>query len=446
MTARSLLRFVLAFGLLSAALLGLLAIAGGTAGWTPVQAPLLLIFLGAGVGAFSIATTRTPLRSMVRHLLPGRPEVRETALMRLAQLLEGSLEPHRLLATMAKIVAQALHARYAGIYLKRLDAEDMVLVTEHQAWRDDAATPQAPSATADPLRDPSGDERGPSPSLALPLVYQSEVVGQLLVVLDEGRRLTAKERSLLVMIARRAGATAQVVRQAQDLVLARERLVLAREEERRRLRRNLHDNIGPTLAALSLKAGSVRSLIEQDPPAAHEQMNELREHIQSVITDIRRVVYDLRPPALDELGILPAIREQASLFSTGGLQVRVDAPVEMPSLPAAVEVAAYRIVMEALTNVARHSQARMCQIHFRLNDQVHIEVVDDGVGLPAQHRAGVGIASIRERVAELGGSCTIESPPEGGTRVVATLPASSRAPEWGGESAAEAALLMDDPG
>jgi signal transduction histidine kinase len=269
-------------------------------------------------------------------------------------------------------------------------------------------------------------------------------VGELLVVLDEGGRLTAKERSLLAMISRRAGVTAQVVRQAQDLVLARERLVLAREEERRRLRRNLHDNIGPTLAALSLKAGAVRNLIEQDPPAAHEQMNELREHIQSVITDIRRVVYDLRPPALDELGIIPAIREQASLFSTGGLQVRVDAPVQMPPLPAAVEVAAYRIVMEALTNVARHSQARLCEIHLRLNDQVHIEVVDDGVGLPDQHRAGVGIASMRERVAELGGSCTIESPAEGGTRVAASLPASSRAPEWGGESADEAALLIDD--
>jgi signal transduction histidine kinase len=442
----SLLRFMLAFGFLSAALLGLLAIAGGLAAVTPLQTPVPLVFLAAGLGAFSIASARTPLRSMVRRLIQGKPAVRETALVRLAQLLEGSLEPHRVLSTMAKVVAQALHARYAAIYLKRLDAEDMVLATEHQAWRDDVEAHRAQLAMGDGPGDPSGTELRSPPSLAFPLLYQSEVVGQMLIVLDEGSHLTAKEHDLLATIARRAGSAAQVVRQEHDLQLARERLVLAREEERRRLRRNLHDNIGPTLAALSLMARSVRNLIEQDPPAAQEQMNELREQILSVITDIRRVVYDLRPPALDELGIIPAIREQASLFSTGGLQVSVDAPVQMPPLPAAVEVAAYRIVMEALTNVARHSHARLCQIHLSMNDQVHIEVVDDGVGFPAKQRAGVGIASMRERVAELGGSCTIESPPEGGTRVTASLPASSRAPGRGGESADAAGLPLDEPG
>jgi signal transduction histidine kinase len=191
----------------------------------------------------------------------------------------------------------------------------------------------------------------------------------------------------------------------------------------------------------------VRNLIEQDPPAAQEQMNELREQIQSVITDIRRVVYDLRPPALDELGIIPAIREQASLFSTGGLRVGVDAPDEMPPLPAAVEVAAYRIVVEALANVGRHAHARLCRIHLSVNDQVHIEVVDDGVGLPARHRAGVGIASMRERVAELGGSLSIDSPAEGGTRVVASLPASSQTPGWDAESiGADTVVRTDDAG
>jgi len=268
MTARSLLRFVLAFGFLSAALLVVLAIAGGLRAAPPLGAPVLVVFLVSGVAAFSIASARTPLRSMVRRLFPGRPAVREAALVRLAQLLEGSLEPHQLLSTMAKVVAQALHARYAGIYLMRLDAEDMVLVTEHQAWRDDAAALRARSGLGDRRGDPPGAELQPSPSLAFPFVYQSEVVGKLLVVLDEGRLLTAKEHNLLEAIARRAGATAQVVRQAHDLVLARERLVLAREEERRRLRRNLHDHIGPTLAALSLKAGAVRNLIEQYPPAA----------------------------------------------------------------------------------------------------------------------------------------------------------------------------------
>jgi signal transduction histidine kinase len=279
------------------------------------------------------------------------------------------------------------------------------------------------------------------------MLHESEVVGQLVVVPLEGRPPTAVELELLATIARRAGSAAEVVREAHDLIRARERLVLAREEERRRLRRNLHDTIGPTLSALSLKAGAVRNLIQEEPIAAQKGMNDLRQLIQSVITDIRRVVYDLRPPALDELGMVPAIREQARQFSIGGLEVVVDAPDQMPTLPAAVEVAAYRIVMEALANVARHASARLCRIHLSADHQVSIEVVDDGVGLPAGYRRGVGIASMRERVAELGGSCTIESPPGGGTRVLAFLPASSRNPGWEAESPdADPSLPMDDTG
>jgi signal transduction histidine kinase len=277
------------------------------------------------------------------------------------------------------------------------------------------------------------------------VLYKSEEVGLLLVVPDDDHPPTPAERHLLATIARGAGSAAQVVRQEHDLQLGRERLVLAREEERRRLRRNLHDSIGPTLAALSLRAGSVRNLIEQDLPTAQEQLNELRELIHVVITDIRRVVYNLRPPALDELGMLPAIQEQAGQSSTGGLQVSVHAPDQMPPLSAAAEVATYRIVMEALTNVERHAHARHCRISLSVNDQVCIEVVDDGVGLLPNHRAGVGIASMRERVAELGGSFTIDSPAEGGTRVLAFLPASSRAPGW--ETAgSETALPVEDSG
>lgn len=269
-----------------------------------------------------------------------------------------------------------------------------------------------------------------SSALVFPLLYKSEEVGQLIVVTADGSQPGSEEWHLVAAIASGAGAAAQVVRQAHVLQLARERLVLAREEERRRLRRNLHDTIGPTLSALSLKAGAVRNLIQEDPGAAQEGMNELRQQIQSVITDIRRVVYDLRPPALDELGIIPAIREQAQQFSTGGLQVVVDAPEQMPPLPAAVEVAVYRIVMEALTNVDRHAHARQCRILIEVEDQVNVEVADDGIGLPADRRAGVGIASMRERVSELGGSCTLESIPKGGTRVLATLPIGPRSPGW----------------
>ena len=350
----------------------------------------------------------------------------------LADRLQGSLDPHDVLPAVAAVVAQGLSARYVAVYLKPFDAEELMLAAEHGTATGESELSPSPSAAPGTPDDLPAAES--SNALTFPLLYKSETVGHLVVVMDDDRQPTFEESRLLVAIAGGAGAAAQVVRQAHVLQLAREHLVLAREEERRRLRRNLHDTIGPTLSALSLKAGAVRNLIQEDPGAAQEGMNELRQQIQSVITDIRRVVYDLRPPALDELGIIPAIREQAQQFSTGGLQVLVDAPEEMPPLPAAVEVAVYRIVLEALTNVGRHAHAHQCRIFIGVEDQVNIEVADDGIGLPASHRSGVGIASMRERVSELGGSCTIESAPEAGTRVLATLPIGPRSLGWVAEA------------
>jgi signal transduction histidine kinase len=345
-------------------------------------------------------------------------------LERFAQQLEGSLDPDGVLAAIVEAAVKSLRPRYAAIHLNRQDAETLVLFAYGRGGGD--GTTQAPSPGTNLTADPAEAGGQATWQLSFPLIHQSEVVGQLVVVPDEGRLLTPQDQHLLATIARRGGWAAHVVRQAHDLRLARERLVLAREEERRRLRRNLHDTIGPTLAALSLKAGAVRSIIERDPEAAQQEMNELRKQIQSVITDIRRLAYDLRPPALDELGMLPAILEQARQFSSGRLQVIVDAPDQLPALPAALEVAVYRIVMEALTNVQRHSKARHCRIRLSADDPILVEVTDDGVGLPAEFRAGIGTASMRERASELGGFCTVESLPRRGTRVLASLPLGSR--------------------
>ena len=134
------------------------------------------------------------------------------------------------------------------------------------------------------------------------------------------------------------------------------------------------------------------------------------------------MVYDLRPPALDDLGLVLALREQAAHYSQAGLQISIDASDKLPPLPAAVEVAAYRIVQEALTNVVRHAQARACAVRLRLGDAFDVEIRDDGVGLPPSGRAGVGLTSMRERTAELGGTCQIESLPGQGTCIHARLP------------------------
>ena len=101
----------------------------------------------------------------------------------------------------------------------------------------------------------------------------------------------------------------------------------------------------------------------------------------------------------------------------------VEAPEDLPNLPAAVEVAVYRIVQEALTNVARHARARACVVRLALmKEEVALEIVDDGVGIPGERTAGVGLSSMRERAAELGGRCFVEKVPEGGTRVLVRLP------------------------
>ena len=289
------------------------------------------------IAAWEARTQSAPRRETELAVIPETSPESPGPLARLADRLQGSLDPHDVLPAVATVVAQGLPARYVALYLKRFDAEELMLAAEHgTATGEDELSP-SPSAASGAADDRPATES--SNALTFPLLYKSDTVGQLVVVMDDDRQPTSEESRLLAAIAGGAGAAAQVVRQAHVLQLAREHLVLAREEERRRLRRNLHDTIGPTLSALSLKAGAVRNLIQEDPGAAQEGMNELRRQIQSVITDIRRVVYDLRPPALDELGIIPAIREQAQQFSTGGLQVLVDAPDDMPALPAAVEVA-----------------------------------------------------------------------------------------------------------
>jgi signal transduction histidine kinase len=215
----------------------------------------------------------------------------------------------------------------------------------------------------------------------------------------------------------------QAVRLNADLQHARERLVSAREEERRRLRRDLHDGLGPQLAGVTFRLHAARQVLRRDPAGAEAALDELMLRTQEAVDDVRRLVYALRPPALDDLGLVGALQELASTVLPAGLKVVVQAPESLPPLPAAVEVAAYRIAQAALVNVARHAQAQACSVRLWLDGgALRLEVIDDGRGLPASTRAGVGLVSMRERAAELGGACTIEAVAEGGARVVACLP------------------------
>jgi signal transduction histidine kinase len=183
------------------------------------------------------------------------------------------------------------------------------------------------------------------------------------------------------------------------------------------------------LAALALSASTIPDLIPTNPAGAAALAQQLETDIRATVGEIRRLIHGLRPPALDELGLVGAVRDRAAQLTrrqeattADSLQVLIETPDQLPPLPAAVEVAAYRIVEESLTNIVRHAQARTCRVQLALTDALEIDIVDDGIGLPAMRRAGVGLLSIRERAAELGGTCAIEGLGVSGTRVYARLP------------------------
>jgi len=323
---------------------------------------------------------------------------------RLGRRLEATLAPDTVLPTLVETIAQALKLPYAAILLK-----------EGEGFRTAAAY---------------GSPRGEPETL--PLVYQREEIGHLVLSpRAPGEAFSDADRNLLEDLARQAEVAVHAVRLTTDLQHSRERLVSTREEERRRLRRDLHDGLGAQLAGLKVQAGALRRLIPGDPAAADELVVELREELRSAIADIRRLVYDLRPPALDDLGMVEALRQMAQRYGAKDepLSVLVEAPEDLPNLPAAVEVAVYRITQEALTNVVRHARARTCVVRLAVNDDVALEIVDDGVGIPAERSAGVGLSSMRERASELGGSCVVERAPEGGTRVLVRLPLPEKSPK-----------------
>lgn len=259
----------------------------------------------------------------------------------------------------------------------------------------------------------------------LSLIYQLETVGQLILApRSPGESFSNADRRLLENIARQAGVAAYNVRLTQDLQRSRERLVTTREEERRRLRRDLHDGLGPVLAAMSFKLDAIHNLTDRDAGTVQRMATELKLQMQEALADIRRIAYDLRPPALDELGLVGALKAHITSHNQllGGLQITLEAPENPPPLPAAVEVAAYRIALEAMNNVSRHAGAHHCYVRLSLPDDLYLEILDDRRGLPGAVRAGVGLISMRERAEELGGRFIAEVLPEGGTGIKARLP------------------------
>ena len=266
---------------------------------------------------------------------------------------------------------------------------------------------------------------GPEGGARLPLAHQGEVVGELRVWTARGDELKSDDLRLLQDLGPQLAVAIEAVRLKRDLQRARERLVSALEDERRRLRHDLHDGLGPTLTAITLRADAATNLLAKDPARSLELLAELRGAAGDAIAEVRQLVHGLRPMALDELGLVGAIREQGIGVDRAGMagpDVVIDEGPKLPPLPAAVEVAAYRIATEAITNAIRHAGARHCRVRIVANTALEVEVTDDGHGWDGRLIPGVGIQSMRERAADLGGTLTIERVPGGGTSVLARLP------------------------
>jgi len=301
----------------------------------------------------------------------------------------------------------------------------------------------------------AGEQRGLE-AIRFPLVMGGEELGSLYVSpRSPDEPLTHADVRLLRLLGRESARIVHGLKQSLDigrlmeeLQASREKLIFAREEERRMIRNNLHDDLAPRLASLALRASAAGEYMRRNPPRAASIVSELEADIRVIVSDIREFVHNLRPPALDQYGLVEAIRQRADrLMQPGigrggaggaGMVIEVVAPAVLPALPAAVEVAAYRIVSEALANAAKHASADLCRVTLevetgRQGEELHVAIADDGVGMAAADNrtasgqaagqtSGIGLTSIRERAAELGGRSSIGPAEGGGMRIAAWLP------------------------
>ncbi|ETK36853.1 hypothetical protein MPTA5024_06580 [Microbispora sp. ATCC PTA-5024] len=382
-----LLSRALAFGAVTVALLAAYALVVAALGNA----------VGSGASAVVVALAVHPLYSRVssaaNRLVYGDRDDPARALRRLGVRLSDAGAPGDLLERMAAEVGRMLRIHYVAV------EESGAVVA---SW-----------GTA---------RRADEPAESVPLLHQGERVGTLVV----GERLRPKDRTLLAELAPQLAVAVRAHRLGADLERSHGRLLAARQEERDRLLYELHDGLGPTLAALALQVDRGRRLVDTDPDGAKQVMGELSGRIRGTVENVRAIVNDLRPPPLDDLGLAGALTELGRGFA-GDLAVEVEAPPDLPALPPPVELAAYRIAAEAMTNAVRHAMASRCTVSLRTGDApepcvLELRVDDDGVGVGSPSRHGFGLASMRRRSEELNGSFELLDDAGTGTHLVVRLP------------------------
>lgn len=378
----------------------------------------LVAAIATGVVALLFQPLRERLQRGINRFLYGQRDEPFTVLNQLGAQLENSIAPDTALPLIVETIARTMRVPYAAISLQ--EGENTRLVAETGG--------QENKKTGIP------ESLSPVLPVSIPLRYQNETVGELRIARRApNENFSAADMQLLENLARQAGAVAYTARLNAQLQQSREKIIAERENERKRLRRDLHDGLGPTLASQTLKLDAAMELLNderRETRDAREILRDIKTQTQNTVADIRRIVYELRPPALDDLGLVGALRAHLAQYNTvNGLQITFDAPNELPPLSAAVQVNAYRILLEAVNNVVKHAGAKNCVVRISENRDerletrdLRLEIIDDGIGLSENFRAGVGIASMRERAEELGGTFRIEANEPRGTRVIATLP------------------------
>jgi signal transduction histidine kinase len=355
-------------------------------------------FFATGVVAILFEPIRQRLQRLVNRWMYGERDDPYAVLTRLAGTLENTPGTGDVLPTIARTIGQALKIPYVAILLDKDGEENL------------AASFGLPQENL----------------LSFPLVYQGEVIGSLqLARRAPGEDFATADLRLIENIARQAGAAAQTVRLNTELIRSRAQIVNEREEERLRIRRDLHDELGPILASQVFKLAAVRQVIRPQPEKAETLVDEIIQQSQQTVSEIRRLVHGLRPPVLDQLGLVEAVRDLTQ-HQGGEMAFHITAPAKgLPPLAPAVEVNAYRIALEALNNVIKHAHATHCFVGFAVeSDVLALQIRDDGVGLPAEYRAGVGLRSMRLRAEEIGGQLTFEAAAPHGTCILARLPLS----------------------
>lgn len=352
--------------------------------------------VAAGVAALALAPLRRRVQVVVNRAMYGRRD-----------------EPH--------VVAAAIGSR--------LEAVAGGVDTLHEVTSEIAGALRLPFVAVEAMT--SGDRPYELGATGVPttdrerlaLVVQGEQVGELVVGVRRGQgRLSRRDVGALREVLPLVAAAVAQVRLSEDLRRARGRLANVLEEERRRIRRDLHDGLGPSLATVVMGLEEARAVHGLDSERTDRLLGDLKEQTKGAIDEIRALVYGLRPPALDELGLRAALGQLVEgTVGRTAIEATFDAPESLGDLSAATEVAAYRIVQEALTNVVRHSGAShvLVSVHPR-GDNLEVQVGDDGRGLPHPLVPGVGIASMRERAEDIGGTVTLAG--AGGTSIHAVLP------------------------